>query len=562
MKCPSCLNNNPPGSRFCSTCGNYLMPDTQQTASSADSERGTALQQAEGNKEELRRLKELLAHVDKRLETLERMQGEPASQAPVSPAPQRVPPSVPIQETPPVSAFPSPARKAAPRKTSEWEMIFGGNWLARIGVLALFIGIAFFIKFAIDKGWLSPTIRVILGVLAGSGMIGGGYFWRKRYPTLAQTLSGGGIAVLYLSIFAAFAFFQMLNVYAAVALLFLICAGSAALALSYSSLPLALMGIIGAFGAPFVLGLGHTGGTGQAVTGTWPQLLIYILAVDLSVIYISRFRDWQWFTLLAFFGSLVTYAGWYRLYGHNGSLFLTEGSLTVLFLIFTGVVLLNNMRRKAPIETDLVLLVVNAPVYLFASYALMCDSLRGWMGAFTLALSLSQAALGLVLRNSYIRRRPLGIIAYCIALAALTIAIPVQFKEGMWTTILWAAEFVVLAWAALRLKISWLMGFGMLAFVLMGIKLLRFDSMVDISTYQPLLNSRVLVFIAGIAASYLVAYLIKRAKEKAEQWMPFTTVLFVAANFLTLLVLSLELWGYFSRLILSASSADRIRREK
>ena len=435
-------------------------------------------------------------------------------------------------------------------------MIFGGNWLARIGVLALFIGIAFFIKFAIDKGWLGPAVRIVLGIITGLGMIGGGYFWRKRYPTLSQTLSGGGIALLYLCIFAAFAFFQMLNVYVAVAMLFLICAGSAAIAFSYDSLPLALIGIIVAYGAPFVLGLGNGGGGAQAVAGgTWPQLLIYVLAVDLGVIYISRFRNWQWFTLLAFFGSLVTYAGWYGLYGHNGSLLLTEGSLTVLFLIFIGVVLLNNMRKKAPIETDLVLLVVNGPVYLFASYALMGNSLRPWLGAFTLALSAFYALFGVLLTMNK-RTRALGVVAFVIALAALTIAVPVQFKEGMWTTILWAVEFVILAWAALRLKLSWMMGFGMLAFVLMGIKLLRFDSVVDISTYQPVLNSRVLVFIAGIAASYLVAYLIKSAKEKDAQWVSFTSVLFVAANFLTLLVLSLELWGYFAQQISNAGLSD------
>ena len=435
--------------------------------------------------------------------------------------------------------------------------MLGGNWLARIGVLALFIGIAFFIKFAIDKGWLGPAVRIVLGIVTGLVMIGGGYFWRKRYPTLSQTLSGGGIALLYLCIFAAFAFFQMLNVYVAVAMLFLICAGSAAIAFSYDSLPLALIGIIGAYSAPFVLGLGHGGGGAQAVAGgTWPQLLIYMLAVDLGVIYISRFRNWQWFTLLAFFGSLVTYAGWYGLYGHNGSLLLTEGSLTVLFLIFAGIVLLNSMRKKGPVETDLILLVVNGPVYLFASYALMGSDLRQWLGAFTLALSAFYTLLGALLWSRQKRTRALGVIAFVMALAGLTLAIPVQFRYEIWTTLCWTAEFVVLAWAGLRLKISWLMGFGMLAFVLTGIKLLRFDSVVDTSTYQPLFNSRVLVFIAGIAASYLVAYLIKSAKEKDAQWVSFTSVLFVAANFLTLLVLSLELWGYFAQQISNAFLSD------
>jgi uncharacterized membrane protein len=561
MKCPSCRKDNPPGSRFCSTCGNYLMPDTEQTASPADIERGTALQQAEGNKEELRRLRELLARVDKRLETLERMQGEPAPQAPVAPAPQRVPPSTSAQEKPPVTSAPGASRKAAPRKTSEWEMIFGGNWLARIGVLALFIGIAFFIKFAIDKGWLVPAMRVILGVLAGSVMIGGGHFWRKRYPTLSQTLSGGGIAVLYLSIFAAFAFFQMLNIYAAVALLFLISAGSAALAFRYNSLALALIGIAGAYAAPFVLGSGQAGGTGVLTSGsgTGAQLLVYIIVVDLGIIFISTFRNWQWFTLLAFFGSLLTFGGWYNLYGNSASLLLSEGSLTVLFLIFVGCTMLYNLvKKQTPRDFDYLLMVANAAAYFLASYGLMQQDMRGWMGAFTLLLAVFYAALGFAVRSRTKKNHTLGVFAFSIAIALFTIAVLVQFRDSAWVTVIWSLEFVVLTWCAIRLKLSWLMSFSMIAFVLVAGRLLRYDTMVDIRTYQPVINERVLAFIAGISATYLVAYLIRRAKKNAEQWLPFTSVLLVAANLFTLWVLSFEVWNYFGSQLIAGGQINRL----
>ena len=62
-------------------------------------------------------------------------------------------------------------------KEREWEQILGGNWLARIGVLALVIGAGFFLKFAFDQNWLGPTARVILGVIGGLAMAAALIFW-------------------------------------------------------------------------------------------------------------------------------------------------------------------------------------------------------------------------------------------------------------------------------------------------------------------------------------------------------------------------------------------------
>ena len=137
-----------------------------------------------------------------------------------------------------------------PAKPKEWEQILGGNWLARIGVLALIIGVAFFIKLAFDNNWIGPMVRIILGTATGLGLLAGGYFWRTRYPVLSQTISGGLNAVLYISFFAAFAAFQMIPFYLVVILLFLVSGVSAALAIRYNSMGLAIFGIIGAFIAP------------------------------------------------------------------------------------------------------------------------------------------------------------------------------------------------------------------------------------------------------------------------------------------------------------------------
>ena len=73
-----------------------------------------------------------------------------------------------------------------------WEWLVGGNWLARIGVVALIFGVAFLISLAIDRGWLGEVERVALGLIGGLAFLAAGEYWRRRYGVWAQTVTGGG----------------------------------------------------------------------------------------------------------------------------------------------------------------------------------------------------------------------------------------------------------------------------------------------------------------------------------------------------------------------------------
>src|SRR5579872_920858 len=71
-------------------------------------------------------------------------------------------------ETSPLAAAPQPTppgTAAAPRL--DWENTLAGHWLNRIGILALLFGVAFFLRYAFQSGWIGPTGRVLTGLLAG-----------------------------------------------------------------------------------------------------------------------------------------------------------------------------------------------------------------------------------------------------------------------------------------------------------------------------------------------------------------------------------------------------------
>ena len=132
-----------------------------------------------------------------------------------------VPPQVavgPVQAEAPVFAqlFPTTVQTATPappsRSKEEWEALLGGRILNRIGALALVIGVGFFLKYAIDNEWISETVRILIGVTVGAICLAAGHrAHRKEFAIFGQGLIGAGIAILYLSVFAAFNFYHLLS---------------------------------------------------------------------------------------------------------------------------------------------------------------------------------------------------------------------------------------------------------------------------------------------------------------------------------------------------------------
>ena len=128
--------------------------------------------------------------------------------------------------------------------------MLGRNWFAIIGAVALVVGIGFFLKLAFDNNWIDDTGRIVLGVVVGLTLMGTGEYAQRRVPIWAQPVTAGGIVILYLSIYAAFGFYQLIRPEVAFLFLALVVALAALLALRYESIVMALMGVIGAFLAP------------------------------------------------------------------------------------------------------------------------------------------------------------------------------------------------------------------------------------------------------------------------------------------------------------------------
>lgn len=554
MHCLNCGLRNQRNARFCTRCGHAIgevAPGTVRT------DIGRLEAQIVSLRSHLNEITDALRERGIDLPT----PPEPeVLQAPVEPQPVAERPSEPVATTAPADQRapikPPPSRReslpndvvrqalAGPRRRSpvaeaisnfDWEPIIGGNWLARVGALAVIIGVAFFLALAFENDWITEPMRVVLGVVAALAFVGAGEYWRLKYPAYAQALTGTGVALFYLSIFAAFANYDLIHIYTGVSLLLLISVASAVIAIRQDSVSLAVIGIAGAFLAPFILGtFAETGlsNRADAATRDAPALLAYIVAVDVGVIILSTFKNWQWFTALALAGSLATFGLWHTEYidasnvlidhyGRGEAFLIAEAGLAGIFVSFlAATTLFHLVWRRTPEPLDLILILVNATFFMGISYALLWDEFKAWMGLFTILVSLVYGGLG------YVAFRRVGITAIDvrspdknmlltstllgIALVLITIAVPIQIG-GPWIAATWAAEGLMLFWLSFRFKMPELRIGGILAFIASAFWLGIIDTPEAFEeTLTPFWNRYLPAYLVVIASLWGTAFLARR----------------------------------------------------
>lgn len=105
----------------------------------------------------------------------------------------------PLPEVGAASSLRSDAQAASietnEEKEAALELKIGEFWLARVGIVALLVGTAFFIAYPIPL--LPPLVQSFIGYLAVVGLFAAARFWRGTYPYLSRILFGGGLILLY-----------------------------------------------------------------------------------------------------------------------------------------------------------------------------------------------------------------------------------------------------------------------------------------------------------------------------------------------------------------------------
>lgn len=145
-----------------------------------------------------------------------------------------------------------PHKASAPRRS--FDLVRDSQyWLNKVGIGLVLLGVAFLFKHSVDQGWLTPAIRVLFGTLLGGGLIGLGVAVRDRRQHFSQVVQGGGVGILYLSIFAAFQLYDLLPYPVALLAMCGVTTLTFGLAVWQNAQVLALLAAGGGLSTPFLL---------------------------------------------------------------------------------------------------------------------------------------------------------------------------------------------------------------------------------------------------------------------------------------------------------------------
>ncbi len=210
--------------------------------------------------------------------------------------------------TPVSQATPAPVtaqRTNAPSDPS-WEERIGGQWLNWLGAITLVVAVGLLLKWVYDLGLLAPLLNlpritwVILGWIAGGGLVAAGLRMRRSLLVYGQALTGTGVAILYVATYTGL-FYGVLSFQAAIPAMAV--AGLLALGLAWRNdePSLAWLGVASAYIGPLLLGMKGAG---------YAELFLYVTGLNVAVLALSVLRPWSSFRLAALFATAALYWVW------------------------------------------------------------------------------------------------------------------------------------------------------------------------------------------------------------------------------------------------------------
>lgn len=373
----------------------------------------------------------------------------------------------------PVEVAPSYKADESKPRSSMLSPLFG--WFAKmhlmvqIGILILFIGIAFLIKFVADQGLLSIELRLLTSALFGIGLSAIGWRLRNRVRTYGMALMGGGLAIAYLTTYGAILYAAFPSTLAFPIFVILGILGGL-LAVVTNAWILAFLAIVGAFLAPILA----SSGQGSHVT-----LFSYYAVVNAGILAIAWFKTWRSLNLIGYFFTMVVGLFW-GLNSYTPELFRGIEFFLILFYgFYVLIAVLFAARRSTEITAEIaenpnrkltghdaidVTLIFGNPLVAFSIQSYLMQDVRYGMALSTFVAGIMYAALAVlfVMKRREARWSGFRVVAESfLFLAGLFIAltVPLTFELQV-TAAIWAVMGLAWVWAGSNRSRWWQIVWG------------------------------------------------------------------------------------------------------
>ncbi|MEK7412149.1 MAG: DUF2339 domain-containing protein [Planctomycetota bacterium] len=399
-----------------------------------------------------------------------------AEQSP--PTPRRAPEPMPVVSTPSpvtlqVNVTPATSDVAAndtaesgiaapPREPSQLEQAIdwlrtfftSGNLVVKTGVIVLFFGVGFLLKYAVEHNKFPIELRLISTAIGALALLVIGWRLRAKRPGYALIIQGAGIGVLYLTVFAAAKLYQLLPLGLTFGVMVALVVLSAMLAVLQDARALAVFGAVGGFLAPVLLSTG---------AGNHVMLFSYYALLNLGIVGVAWFRAWRELNLIGFAFTFVIGALWGHRYYQPDFFASTEPFLVLFFAFYVGIAVLFAHRQPPQLRGYVdSAIVFGVPV---VGFGLQAGLVRPYEYALAVsALVMSGVYIGLA--TALWHRKVPGMRILTEAFLALSVvfvslAIPLALN-GDWTAAAWALEGAAVVWIGVRQGRALARGFGLL----------------------------------------------------------------------------------------------------
>jgi uncharacterized membrane protein len=394
-----------------------------------------------------------------------------------------------------------------PEPGALWKWLTGGNAMVRVGIVVLFFGVAFLVRYATEHVHVPIELR-LTGVAVGAiAMLALGWRLRERPGGYGLVLQGGGVGVLYLVVFGALRLWQLLPPELAFALLLAIAFASAAIAIAQDSRALAIAGVTGGFLAPLLASTGE---------GNHVALFGFYLVLDLGVLAVARYKAWRSLNIVGFAFTFVVGALWGAAYYRPEHYATTQPFLAAFFLLYVAIAVLY-AQRAAPRLRDYV-----DSVLVFGTPLAAAGLQLGLVSEIEYGAAWSAAALGafyVALAHQLWRqqRESLQLLVECfvaLGVAFATLAVPFAF-DGRVTAAAWALEGAAAFWVGVRQDRTLPRVFGLLLQPAAGIAFLG-AAPAGVAAI-PLLNSRCVGGTMVALAGLFCAWYLDRARGEPKR---------------------------------------------
>ncbi|HSE02774.1 MAG TPA: DUF2339 domain-containing protein [Methylomirabilota bacterium] len=454
--------------------------------------------------------------------------------APAPPSAMLSPPPVLEPAVSPAAPPPSPPGPLAPPPSRlDLEQRIGARWATWVGIVAILVAVALFMRWAFDSAYLGPVSRVALGLVAGLAMLAGGLALHRRrdVPYLSEGLAGGGLGILYLSLFAAHTLYGLVGAPAAFAAMFAVTLLGTAVAVASSRLITAVLAMLGGLLTPVLLQVEHPDER---------NLFGYLLVLDGLALLAARFRAWPQLTRLAWVGTALLILPTLLREPVAPRPLARLLLLSALFVVFLAAPLFRERAEGGRAgQIDLALVVANAAAYFGAVYVTLEAWHPTWEGPYAVGLAVLYRLVAADRASRAAEDRATVDVHEGVSWTFLTVAIPLAL-EGQWVTLAWATQGVALLWLATRSPAPVATWGGLAALLLAAVRAVALDRY-WFPYVTPVWNQTFLVHLLVVVALLTGGGLAGRVR-RARPGRPTPEVLRATLWVVAVLTLAVLLW--------------------